>query len=102
MFSNQTMRQPKQGKPHIARVAGYWRVSPLHADNEPVYYEAHRWAARRNRAEHKTGVANCPSPYRNPSQHTQAKRNLDKQLRHALSYNAGPAAILGIIERNVL
>lgn len=27
-FSNQTMRQPVPGKPHIALIGGFWRVSP--------------------------------------------------------------------------
>lgn len=28
-FSNKSMRVPRPGKPHIALIKGYWRVSPL-------------------------------------------------------------------------
>lgn len=28
-FSNARMRVPRPGKPHIAFIQGYWRVSPL-------------------------------------------------------------------------
>lgn len=28
-FSNATMRAPVPGKPHIARLGGWWRVSPM-------------------------------------------------------------------------
>lgn len=109
-FSNQTMRQPKEGKPHIARIAGYWRVSPWRRDTASLYYEAHRWAVWRNRIEAnaKAGVANCHSPHSNLQTSQQGEqeqrdrqRQLAKQLRHGLNYGMGAGDILRILEAQI-
>lgn len=50
-FSNETMRQPIKGKPHIAFIKGYWRVSktpkPYHKYSE-LWNDAHMFARIRN------------------------------------------------------
>lgn len=57
VFNNQTMRRANQPKPHIARVGGYWRVSPWKFGMRDYYSRAHAWVTKRNIAE-RAGVAN--------------------------------------------
>ena len=56
-FYNATMRRAQQTKPHIAKIGGYWRVTPWKPGTGDLYYKAHMWAARLN-----AGVANGTSP----------------------------------------
>lgn len=47
-FTNATMREPRPGKPHIALIDGFWRVSPWKRGTGPLYYQAHAFANRLN------------------------------------------------------
>lgn len=58
-FSNKTMRRAAQTKPHIAKIGGFWRVTPWKSGTGSLYYQAHVWAARMNAY---AGVANGTSP----------------------------------------
>lgn len=49
-FTNATMREPTPGKPHIALIGGWWRVSPWKRGTGALYYEAHAFARRLNNA----------------------------------------------------
>lgn len=110
-FSNQTIAPVVPTKPHICKRAGYWRVSPWFQGSGSLFYHAHGWVNQRNYREGceqdrieeaKAGVAKgsyqvCDDPIQ-----ANRDRNLDKKLRHAMHYNVGPGAILGIIEQHVL
>lgn len=58
-FDNKTMRRADQTKPHIAKIGGFWRVTPWKSGTGSLYYQAHVWAARMNAY---AGVANGVSP----------------------------------------
>lgn len=53
-FSNKNMRQPVKGKPHIVKIGGLWRVSPLRMppfsflSNRDKWDDAHVWCSIRN------------------------------------------------------
>lgn len=103
-FSNQTMRQPREAKPNIAYVDGYWRVSPWRRDAAHLYYEAHRWTVKRNRRE--ASVADCHSPLSKYDLNLNRERNelrkqLTKQLRHGLNYGMSAGDLLRNLEAQV-
>lgn len=53
-FSNKNMRHPVKGKPHIVKIGGLWRVSPLRMPrfsflaNRDKWDDAHVWVNIRN------------------------------------------------------
>lgn len=56
-FTNAVMRQPVKGKPHIALIAGFWRVSPLPLSHSlgrrqrlRLWDAAHRFTLSKNNA----------------------------------------------------
>lgn len=52
-FSNASMTEQQYGKPHIALIQGYWRVSPWKAATGTLYYQAHWFVNKINVDEFK-------------------------------------------------
>lgn len=48
-FTNKRIKQKVLGKPHIAFIGGFWRVSPFYSGpNFNRWHLAHRYAGRMN------------------------------------------------------
>lgn len=47
-FSNTTVRELTPGKPHIALIDGFWRVSPWKRRTSFLYYQAHAFIDKLN------------------------------------------------------
>lgn len=59
-FSNATMRQPVPGKPHLALVAGWWRVSPMpkpYHKHSLLWRLAHDFVNQLNKEQHPCSKA---------------------------------------------
>lgn len=98
-FNNATMRRAQQTKPHIAKIGGYWRVSPWKPATRDLYYEAHAYVARLNSLA-KPIESNTEHEHDHEDYQTQ-RALLAKKLEHGLRYGMGAGRLLQMLEQQV-
>lgn len=110
-FDNATMRRAQQAKPHIAKIGGYWRVSPWKPATRDLYYAAHAYVARLNSLAKPIEGNHVHCDYQHTQHAIQAKQadhlqrdqcaQLAKKLEHGLRYGMGAGRLLQLLEQQV-
>lgn len=112
-FNNATMRRAQQTKPHIAKIGGYWRVSPWKPATRDLYYEAHAYVTRLNSlakpiesnpshdTSHTQQANQQPTQQPTQAQKEAQRAQLAKQLEHGLRYGISAGKLFQILEAQV-